>query len=52
MSVPENGTIIVHPGIYREELVIKKQVTIIGTGKQSSPEMSGLNSARRNTKTK
>ena len=35
MSVPDNGIIIVHKGVYREELVIKKTVTIIGSGEKS-----------------
>ncbi|XP_028393025.1 F-box only protein 11-like isoform X2 [Dendronephthya gigantea] len=39
-SVPENGTIIIHPGIYREELVVKKQVTIIGTGFEEKPQVT------------
>ncbi|CAB4023568.1 F-box only 11 [Paramuricea clavata] len=39
-SVHTNGIIIVHPGIYREELIIEKTVTIIGTGSEDKPEVT------------
>jgi parallel beta-helix repeat protein len=39
--VPTNDIIIVHPGIYREELLIKKTVTIIGAGSEGKPEIEG-----------
>ena len=39
-SVPDNGIIIVHRGVYKEELVVKKTVTIIGSGPDNKPDVT------------